>query len=143
MKPARYILLSIIIGASVVACKPDKQDDPASTPANTDNRDKYTGSWNCNETNKTSGTANYTVSISKSGSSSSAILISNFYGLGSTSTATANVSGSTFIIPYQQLGSFGFAAGSGTLSTSTQLNMTYTTNINASKDTCTASCAKL
>ena len=140
MKTLRPVLLALVFMTAITACAPDKKEDPVSTPTNTDDRDKYVGHWLCNEISKTTGSTSYTINITKSTTSSSEILIDHFYDLAT--TAKANVSGTSVTIPYQQLGSFGFAAGSGTLSTATQLNMTYTTNISGNKDTCTASCVK-
>ncbi|MBS1635144.1 MAG: hypothetical protein JST26_04410 [Bacteroidetes bacterium] len=140
MKTFKSAVLAFVLLTGIVACAPDKKEDPVSTPANTDDRDKYVGHWLCNEVSKVTGPTSYTINITKSSASSTEILIDHFYDLAT--TAKANVSGTSVTIPYQQLGSFGFAAGSGTLSTATQLNLTYTTNISGNKDTCTASCVK-
>lgn len=131
----------LVMGLVVVSCKPDKEEDPSSPTPNTDARDKYVGKWLCNETSKVSGTTSYTINISKSGSSSSEIMIDHFYDL--QAQARASVSGNSISIPYQQLGSIGFASGSGNLSsTGTSLSMSYTTNVAGNKDTCTAVCSK-
>jgi len=125
----------------MISCTPDKEDDPTTPTPATDTRDKYVGRWLCNETSKVSGTTSYTINISKSSSSSSEILIDHFYDL--QAQARASVSGNNISIPYQQLGTIGFASGSGNLSsTGTSLSMSYTTNIGGNKDTCTAICNK-
>lgn len=128
-------------GLFVVSCKPDKEEDPTSPTPTTDSRDKYVGRWLCNETSKVSGSTSYTINISKSSSSSSEITIDHFYDL--QAQARASVSGNNITIPYQQLGTIGFASGSGNLSsTGTSLSMSYTTNVAGNKDTCTAVCTK-
>lgn len=125
----------------IVSCAPDKEDDPNSPTPTTDDRDKYVGRWLCNETSKVSGNTSYTINITKSSSSGSEILIDHFYDL--QAQARAGVSGNSISIPYQQLGSIGFASGSGNLSsTGTSLSMSYTTNVAGNKDTCTAVCTK-
>ena len=125
----------------VVSCKQDKKDDPTAPSPTTDARDKYVGRWLCNENSKVSGTTSYTINISKSSSSSSEILIDHFYDL--QAQARAGVSNNNISIPYQQLGTIGFASGSGNLSsTGTSLSMTYTTNIAGNRDSCTATCSK-
>lgn len=135
------ILLISLTVALMASCTPDKKDDPTSPTPNTDARDKYVGKWLCNETSRLSGTTSYTINISKSSSSSSEIMIDHFYDL--QAQARASVSGNNISIPHQQLGSIGFASGSGNLSsTGTSLSMSYTTNIANNKDTCTAVCSK-
>ena len=129
----------LIVGLFLTSCQPDKKDDPNSPT--TDARDKYTGIWLCNENSKVSGTTSYTINIYKSTSNSSEILIDHFYDL--QTQARASVSGNSLNIPYQQLGSIGFASGSGNLlSTGSTLSLAYTTNVGGNKDTCTANCIK-
>ncbi len=133
------IVIVFVIG--LASCTPDKKDDPTAPSPTTDARDKYIGSWLCNEFSKISGQTSYTISISKSSSSSSDILIDHFYDL--QAQARASVSSNNITIPYQQLGTIGFAAGSGTLSsTGSNLSLYYTTNVAGNRDTCTASCVK-
>lgn len=135
-----YILL-LTMGLFIISCKPDKTDDPTAPSPTIDARDKYVGRWLCNENSKISGQTSYTINITKSTSGSADILIDHFYDL--QAQARATVSANTISIPYQQLGSIGFASGSGTLATSaTNLALKYTTNVAGNKDTCTANCVK-
>jgi hypothetical protein len=130
-----------VLALVMVSCTPDKEDDPTAPTPTTDSRDKYVGIWLCNETSKVSGSTSYTINISKSSSSTSEILIDHFYDL--QAQARASVSGNSISVPYQQLGTIGFASGSGNLSsTGTSLSMSYTTNVAGNKDTCTANCSK-
>ncbi len=136
-----FYIASLVIGLLVISCKSDKKDDPSSPSPTTDARDKYTGSWLCNENSKVSGATSYTISISKSSSNSSEILIDHFYDL--QAQARASVAGNNITIPYQQLGSIGFAKGTGTLSsTGTSLALSYTTSVAGNRDSCTANCVK-
>lgn len=75
------ILLISLTVALMASCSPDKKDDPTAPTPDTDARDKYVGKWLCNETSRVSGTTSYTINISKSGSSSSEIMIDHFYDL--------------------------------------------------------------
>lgn len=133
--------LLLVGGLFIISCKPDKEEDPNAPGPSTDARDKYVGQWLCNETSRISGNTSYTINISKSTSGTSDISIDHFYDLNA--QARASVSGNSISIPYQQLGSIGFASGSGNLaSTGTSLSMSYTTNVGGNKDTCTAVCTK-
>lgn len=135
----KLISFSILTASLLFAsCASDKKDDPlAPTTSTGDERDKFVATWSVNETSTVlGGTANHTVTITKSTALSSEILINNFSGL--SASARASVSGSLITIPYQQLASLGFAKGSGTLTSSTNINMTYTTAINGGNDTCSA-----
>jgi len=140
MKKLKYLVCGSVVALLLASCASDKKDDPG-PPSSTDAREQFVGTWLCHETNKTTGTETYTIQITKSGSSSSDILIDHFYGLNTTARATLN-GGNNINIPYQQLGTLGFAKGSGGLSTATQLNMTYTTTVGTTQDTCVASCTK-
>lgn len=91
---------------------------------NFDDRDDFTGNWICQENSSQLGTSSYNVTISKSITDSTAILIANFYNLGSGNKAIAIVDGNTFVINPQLVDNLN-VAGSGTL-TGTQINLSYT-----------------
>jgi PBP1b-binding outer membrane lipoprotein LpoB len=146
MTMKKLINFTIIVSAIFVAsCASDKKEDPISP--STDTRDKFIAHWNVTENSTTSTTPNsYTVNVTKSNSSSSSIIIENFYGL-TTYTVYATVNNNNFTIPYQQIknstsSTIGFAAGSGTLINSTNINLTYTTAIATNRDSCTATYTK-
>jgi len=133
--------LSVLSILFIVSCAPDKTDDPLAPSPTTDVRDKFIGTWQCNENSKVSGNTSYTIAISKSTTNTTEVLIDKFYDL--QAQARASVSGNNLSIPYQQLGSIGFASGSGVLASSAvNLALSYTTNIAGNKDTCTANCVK-
>lgn len=124
-------------GLFLASCASDKKDDPQAPSPSTDARDPYIAYWNVSENSATVGPSTHTVNIVKSTTNSNEVLLNNFSGL--SVSARASVSGNHLTIPYQQLGSIGFASGSGTLSTNTSsINMTYTTIINANRDSLTA-----
>ncbi len=91
---------------------------------NFDKRDDYTGNWICQESSSQLGTSSYNVSITKSTTDSTAILISNFYNLGFSKSAKAIVSGNSLTLNAQLVDNLN-VAGSGVLS-GTHINMTYT-----------------
>ena len=137
----------LMITVFVSSCAKDNATDPNATSPTTDSRDAFVGSWGVTENSTTSTTPNtYTVIIGKQSSTSSSIVIDNFYGL-TTYSVSAVVTGNTFKIPYQSIknntnSTIGFAAGSGTLATSTKINITYTTSIAGGRDSCTATYTK-
>lgn len=142
MKKLNYIYI-IVLSAVLFSCAKDDTTNPNS-PSNptTDARDGFVANWNATENSTTSSTPNgYAVSISKQTSVATGIIINNFYGL-TTYSVNATVSGNSFTIPYQSIknntnSTIGFAAGSGTLSTATKINLTYTTTISGNRDSCT------
>lgn len=109
------IIIAVISVFALASCT---TDDP-----NLDDRDDYTGNWICQENSSQLGSSSYNVSISKSGTDSTAILIGNFYNLGSSKTAKAIVNGNTFTINPQLVDNLN-VSGSGTLNGS-QINLTY------------------
>lgn len=141
MKKIIYIS-SFVFSMLLLSCAKEDANDPnaPSTPSS-DARDAFVANWNVTENSTTSSTPNaYVVSISKQTSSSTAIVINNFYGL-NTYSVTATVNGNFLNIPYQSIknntnSTIGFAIGSGTLATNTKINITYTTSISGSRDSC-------
>ena len=135
-------LLKFIIPLAllVASCAPDKDNDPNSPSPETDARDKYAAQWHVTENSAVAGTNTHNVTISKSTTNSTEVLISNFSGL--SVSARASVNNNVLTIPYQQLGSLGFTQGSGTLTSSSNINLTYTTTISSNRDSCTATYTK-
>ena len=135
MKKLFYLtgLLGILF---VSSCASDKNDDPNAPQPTTDIRDKFVAYWNVNENSATAGINTHTVNIIKSTSYSSEIIINNFSGL--SVSARASVNNNILTIPFQTIGSIGYAKGSGTLTSATNISMSYTTTIGSSRDSCTA-----
>lgn len=132
-----FYLSATILALFIASCASDKKDDPQAPSPSTDARDPYVAYWNVSENSATVGQSTHTVNIVKSTTNSNEVLLNNFSGL--SVSARASVSGNYLTIPYQQLGSLGFASGSGTLSAnSSSISMTYTTIINANRDSLTA-----
>ena len=141
MKPFIYCIIALL-SLTILSCAKDKATD-ISSPASpsSDPRTGYIANWAASENSTVSGTANtFTVNITKSTSSSTAIIIENFYGL-NTYTVSATVTNNVFNIPFQAIknntnSTIGFASGSGTLTTSSKINLTYTTSISGNRDSC-------
>lgn len=142
-----FYFISLAGALLVSSCASDKNDDPNAPAPTTDSRDKFVAYWNVSENSTTSTTPNsYVVNITKSTSSTNSIIISNFYGL-TNYTVYATVSNNNITIPYQQLkdntsSTIGFAKGSGTLTSATNISMNYTTTVSTSRDSCTATYTK-
>ena len=83
--------LVIFLLALIASCTKDSE----TTPVATDDRDKFTGSWLCNEG---SGTP-FTIEITKL--SGTNINIKNFSNYGDHANAVAEVSGNTLVISSQ------------------------------------------
>src|ERR1700741_476209 len=118
----KLLYFTFVLGGLLIAsCAPDTKDDP-SNPSNpaTDDRDKYVATWNANENSAVAGTNTHTVNISKSTTNSTEITIANFAGL--PASARAVVNNNILTIPYQQVGTIGFAKGSGTMTSATNIN---------------------
>lgn len=139
MRKLIYILF-VFLTLYLVSCQSDKNNDPIA-PATGDARDKYVGTWMCNEISQVINSS-YTITISKSTTNSSEIIINKFYNL--TTQARASVAGNKITIPYQSLSSLGFASGTGTLAVNeTNLALNYIVKIGTNQnDTCSANCVK-
>ena len=136
MKKIIYSAL-LASGILLVSCATDKKDDPTAPAPSTDARDKFVAYWSVSENSSVAGTTSHTVNIVKSTSNSSEVQIGNFSGLSISARATVN--NNILTIPYQQLGSIGFTQGTGTLTSATNITLSYTNTIASSPaDPCTA-----
>lgn len=113
-------------------------DDDVPTP--TDERDEYIGTWSCAENSSKSGASTYDVVLRKNVNESGQFLMDNFYLLGSTHAAVISKSGNSLTIPTQSV-SGNTVQGSGSISNSTKINLSYTINDGSGPggiDNCTA-----
>lgn len=137
MKKLLYLSGTTLVLILASCAKDDNNNPQSPSSPSSDPRDPYVAYWNVSENSAVVGPSTHTVNIVKSTSNSNEVLLNNFSGL--SVSARASISGNYLTIPYQQLGSIGFASGSGTLSANTSsINMTYTTIINANRDSLTA-----
>jgi hypothetical protein len=113
-----------------VSCQPDEAEP-------TDNRDKFVDVWHCVEQSSQVGATNYDVHINLSTTNTSQVLMENFYNVGFSFKAVANVSGTSLTLN-QQTYNASQLQGSGSMSGNNTINMSYTVNDGSSIDTCTA-----
>ncbi len=135
MKKGVYIITSLLL-FFFASCKKDDNTDPTED----DPRAKFEGTWNCKETCKKDGTyVTFAVTISKSTSNSTEILIANFNQLGSTENIRAIVTGYNFTVPQQPTSTNYQVSGSGTMDgKKTSMSMSYSVNDGAQTDEYTA-----
>ena len=133
MKKISFIAFATF--ALFIASCSDETVDPTVDP-----RDKFTGSWLCQETITGTPTQSFTITISKVGSGDS-VKISNFSNYGSTSPQTyAEISGNSIVIPYQEITQTNIVVqGSGIYSSNggVKITMNYTTDGESATAVCT------
>jgi hypothetical protein len=124
MRKYKYIAVIILMSLSISSCE-DVLDLLSDDP-----RDSFVGDWDVKEDNKLKSIDYYTVSIEKSGSDSTAVLINNFYAISASTSARAIVSGYNITIPGQTMSGYtiqgyGSIAGNGKT-----IDWSYTVNHN-------------
>ena len=133
MKKISFIAFATI--TLFIASCTDETVDPTVDP-----RDKFTGSWLCQETITGTPTQSFTITISKVGSGDS-VKISNFSNYGTTSPQTyAEISGNSIVIPFQNITTTGIPVqGSGLYSNNggEKINMSYSTDGESATAVCT------
>ncbi len=135
---------SIIILTAMSLLSSCVKDDTGDVDVPIDYRDKYIGSWKCQETSQQFGNTIYTITIAKSNDDPSAILLYNFYQLGATmaTKATVNISGNANSL------TIGTQVVSGTTMTGTgsydgtRINFSYTASDGQINDNVTAVCTR-
>jgi hypothetical protein len=139
MKSLLKPFLFIIVVASVVSCTKEDENNPSTGSTNqTDPRSVFVGTWVCNEESQVFGTTAYSIDIATHSTITNRIVASNFYNLGfTTSNAQLEVSGSNITILQQNLSGYD-VVGSGTLVSSSTINLSYTTDDGSGIDTVSA-----
>jgi hypothetical protein len=100
MKSIRNIIAFMAVGATVFLASCAKEDnDPSGTG---DARDKFTGSWTCNENSQQHGTSTYTMTINKAASPDQ-VIAKNFYGLGTSTNTVIVIDGNNMTIQAQNV----------------------------------------
>jgi hypothetical protein len=127
----RISMLTVVaVSLFAVSCQPDEAE-----PA--DDRDKFVDVWHVVETSSQIGNTNYDVHINLSTTSTSQVLMENFYNVGFSFKAVAGVSGTSLTLANQTYNASQLQ-GSGSMSGNNTINMSYTVNDGSSIDTCTA-----
>ncbi len=129
-------LYFIAVGFALTSCVPEEEE----TPTPTDERDKFVGSWKCEEASSVNGNSTFEIEIKKSTTEKSQVIFENFYNFGYNKTAIATVSGNTLTIPSQTFSGTNTLSGSGTLSADGKKieALNYTVNDGSSDDNCTS-----
>jgi len=95
-----------------------------------DPRDAFTGDWKVEENNTLKAADFYNVTIVKSSSDSTAVLIKNFYAINISTSIKATVSGGNVTIPLQTVAGYTFN-GYGTIALNDKsIDWAYTVNHN-------------
>ena len=129
---------AIILAYSLASCA--KSDTPDPDPEV--QRQKFVGTWNCQENSSISGTViPYSVIIKSSAASSVEVLIENLYRLGTQNQVIATINGSNISFTNQLVGPHTLN-GSGLLTGSSTISLDYTVFDGVRIDTLSASLAK-
>lgn len=128
--PKRILLAVLPIAFVAFSCQPEEEGP-------VDDRDKFVDVWQCVEQSSQIGQTTYDVHINLSGTNSSQVLMENFYNVGFSFKAVANVSGSNLTLN-QQTYNASQLQGSGAMSGNNTINLNYTVNDGSAIDTCTA-----
>lgn len=131
----RTTIITAIFASFIIACNPN---DSNNNPDNTDPRDKFVGSWLCNENSHLNGNSSFTVTASLNPNNSSQILFANFYQLGTSQKVYGIVAGSNVTVPSQTLSSVTVRGSGNITNNDTKINWNYYVDDGADIDTCTA-----
>jgi len=133
IKTIRYTFILFTLVSIFFSCNPDDTNDTPQPPE--DSRDKFVGSWLCNEHSHQNGNTAFTVTISLNSGNSSQIYLDKFYGSLKVYGIVAN---NNVNIPSQSVNNFN-VNGSGTITNNNNtINWNYYVSDVADIDTCTA-----
>ncbi len=118
-----FSIFLMVIGFS--ACAPDSNIPPDGV----DPIDKFLGTWNVSD-NATK--INYEVTIERSTSNTTLVILSNFAGSGD--VAVGLVAGNSIVLNYQQIGQNWFVIGNGTFINANRLDFRYTLEIGGNQE---------
>jgi hypothetical protein len=130
----------LLVAGYFFSCKPDEKD-PEPTP--TDPKQRFIGSWTCNEHSVTDGTnSSYTMHIVDS-SGGSYVIIESFYNQGFNRKAKATISGDNMSITANyNVNGLLIKNFYGHMDNSSTITMRYTMDDGTSLDSCTANVVK-
>ena len=127
----KIIILFLATGALYFSsCK----KDDSSPQTSSDDRDKYLGTWTCDETIQGGPSATYTIVVSKDVTSSTKIKAERFYNLASGAFTFIVVDGNNMTIQSQQVSGYTLL-GSGTFNNSSSMTFNFTSNDGIQVDT--------
>lgn len=126
----KLIVALIPVSVLMVSCQPDPTDP-------TDDRDKFVDVWHVAEQSSQIGQTNYDVHINLSTTSTTQVLMENFYNVGFGFKAVADVSGSSLTLATQTYNASQLH-GNGSMNGNNTINMSYYVDDGSAIDTCTA-----
>lgn len=125
----KYFLPFFLMVVLFWSCNPDPPDEE-------DPRDKFVGTWLCQETSDLS----YTVNITKDPNNEKRILFYNFHHLGFNEYAFGEVNNNTVIVPFQLVcqGTMNVQGSGGMSNNNSVITLNYIFDDGANKDTVNA-----
>ncbi|MBK6345618.1 MAG: hypothetical protein IPF68_06715 [Bacteroidales bacterium] len=132
-----FYLILVLLVPFVISCLPDDELGPDTG----DPRDKFTGSWNFNETPAARGIS-YPVNITYDDNNSSRVYLSNFARAGSGFLAYGIVTSNRITVPYQETAPGFYVEGSGTMSTVDAMDWEYSYSAGGDMESFTAYATK-
>lgn len=118
----RTLVFLLTIGVS--SCAEDTD-----FPIDQDEIEKFIGSWNVSDN---ALKINYEVNIERSATNSSRIILNNFAGSGD--AAEGLVAGKSIVISYQEVGQGWYVNGTGTYTSESRLDFSYTLDIGGTEE---------
>ncbi len=122
MKKLFLFASTALLASTLFLASCSKTDDPATSPSTAAPRDRFHGNWYIQENSSVNGTSSYYVTIADS---TNASYISFGYLYGFTKKTYATFNGNNFTFPSQQPNPGYIVTGSGRLSNSNRIDMTY------------------
>ena len=132
-----FLLISASFFISGCAKDEDNSQPGNNTNSASDPRDAIIGSWVCQEKSSLNGTSGFPVKITKNTSVSDGISLDNFYNIGFGNITAATTNGSFIGISNQAVSGYAIQ-GTGSVTSSTKININYTVNYNNVVDNCSA-----
>ena len=121
MKKLFLFASTAVLASTLFLASCSKTEDPAANPSSNDPRARFLANWYIQENSSDYGPSTYNVTVTDS-SNSSYIMFAYLYGESKKMYAT--YSGNNFTFPSQIIAGKSFS-GTGTLSNSSRIDMTY------------------
>lgn len=131
-------LFAILMLSFLSACALDEDLDPID---NTDDRDKFVGTWMFFENSAARGQS-YQVTISRDNSNSSQVILKNIGNFGNSYTAYGIVTSSSITVPSEEIYPGIELDGSGQLTDENEMEWSYTINGGGSSETISATATR-
>jgi hypothetical protein len=130
----QHLLMSLVLVLFFDSCSKENDPSPTSTTIGSSPNAKFLGTWNISEHGTQSGSSTYNVTIVDS-TNTTYILFAGLYGFHAKTKATTSIN--SIFIPSQIIDGTN-VSGSGTLTSSARITLTYYVNDGLTKDTLTS-----